>query len=177
MVISIVAANYKVERVLVDQGSSTNTTFLKLGIPESSLEECLGTLIGIVGEEVEICRIIDLRTMFGTGSDTKALTIKFTVEVSLADRVGTVQDDQHTTRRCCEASLKAGGRTGDVIGRKPFEKKGIGESLETKKEKRLVRFLTQNRDFFTWTPQDMSGIDPNFLCQQLSISVDTRPIT
>ncbi|RDX68853.1 hypothetical protein CR513_52098, partial [Mucuna pruriens] len=58
MVISIVATDYKIERVLVDQGSSTNilywTIFQKLGLLELSLEEYLGMLIGFVGEQEDI---------------------------------------------------------------------------------------------------------------------------
>ncbi|RDX68725.1 hypothetical protein CR513_52258, partial [Mucuna pruriens] len=56
-------ANYKVER---------------LGLPESSLEECLGALIGFTGEQVEIRGKVDLETMFGMGSNAKTITIKFT---------------------------------------------------------------------------------------------------
>ncbi|RDX65277.1 hypothetical protein CR513_56079, partial [Mucuna pruriens] len=49
MVISVVTVDYKVERVLVDQGSSAN----KLGLMEEELEACLGTLIGFAGEQVD----------------------------------------------------------------------------------------------------------------------------
>ncbi|RDX85694.1 hypothetical protein CR513_33079, partial [Mucuna pruriens] len=49
MVISVIIANYRVEKVLVDQGSLANIlfwlAFQKLGFSESSLEECLRTFI------------------------------------------------------------------------------------------------------------------------------------
>ncbi|RDX69751.1 hypothetical protein CR513_51096, partial [Mucuna pruriens] len=52
MVISIVAKEYKIERVLVDQGSSANilywTTTKRLGI--QNLTKCEGALYGFVGE-------------------------------------------------------------------------------------------------------------------------------
>ncbi|RDY01337.1 hypothetical protein CR513_15352, partial [Mucuna pruriens] len=58
MVISVVVTDYKVERVLVDLGSSANvlfwTTFQKLRKTEKELEACSRTLIGFVGEQVEI---------------------------------------------------------------------------------------------------------------------------
>ncbi|RDX86489.1 hypothetical protein CR513_32165, partial [Mucuna pruriens] len=54
MVISVVAADYKVERVLVDQGSSVDvlfwTTFQKLGKMEEELEACPGTFIDFAEE-------------------------------------------------------------------------------------------------------------------------------
>ncbi|RDX92717.1 hypothetical protein CR513_25107, partial [Mucuna pruriens] len=46
IVVWVVTGKYKVERVLVDQGSSTN----KLGIPELELEECPDTLTNFSGE-------------------------------------------------------------------------------------------------------------------------------
>ncbi|RDX95504.1 hypothetical protein CR513_21960, partial [Mucuna pruriens] len=82
MVISIVVANCKVERVLVDQGSLANVlfwmTFQKLGMAEEKLEACLSTLIGFVGEQVEIWGTIDLQTTFGAGSDVKIIPFRFT---------------------------------------------------------------------------------------------------
>ncbi|RDY06928.1 hypothetical protein CR513_09025, partial [Mucuna pruriens] len=54
MVISVITAEYKVERVLINQGSSTNilywSTFQKLGLSTSILKECLGTLFTFAGE-------------------------------------------------------------------------------------------------------------------------------
>ncbi|RDX83291.1 hypothetical protein CR513_35803, partial [Mucuna pruriens] len=53
MVILVIIAGCRVERVLVDQGNSANvlfwSAFQKLGFSDSSLEECLGTLIGFTG--------------------------------------------------------------------------------------------------------------------------------
>ncbi|RDX87981.1 hypothetical protein CR513_30481, partial [Mucuna pruriens] len=53
MVIFVIIVDYRVEQVLVDQGSSTNVlfwpAFKKLGFSKSSLEECLRTLIDFVG--------------------------------------------------------------------------------------------------------------------------------
>ncbi|RDX68272.1 hypothetical protein CR513_52763, partial [Mucuna pruriens] len=69
MVISVVAVEYKIERVLIDQGSSANilywSTYKKLGLPSNSLEECSGTLYGFTGEQVPIKGVIELKTVFG----------------------------------------------------------------------------------------------------------------
>ncbi|RDX69374.1 hypothetical protein CR513_51518, partial [Mucuna pruriens] len=54
MVISLITVDYKIERVLIDHGSSVNvlywSMFQKLRLPTSNLEECSGTLFGIVEE-------------------------------------------------------------------------------------------------------------------------------
>ncbi|RDY13968.1 hypothetical protein CR513_01031, partial [Mucuna pruriens] len=83
MVISLMATNYKVDRVLVDQGSSVNilflTTFQKLGMKKEDLESCLGTLIGFAGERVKIRGVINLRTTFGARLSIKIVPLNFTV--------------------------------------------------------------------------------------------------
>lgn len=33
-----------------------------------------------------------------------------------------------------------------------------------------IKFMTDNTDIFTWSPQDMSCIDHNFICHHLSLS-------
>ncbi|RDX77902.1 hypothetical protein CR513_41904, partial [Mucuna pruriens] len=69
MVISVVTTEYKVESVLIDQGSSANilywSTYKKLGLPSASLEVCSGTLYGFAGEQVMIKGVIELETTFG----------------------------------------------------------------------------------------------------------------
>ncbi|RDY03065.1 hypothetical protein CR513_13412, partial [Mucuna pruriens] len=118
MVISVVVAYYKVE---------------KLSLLELSLEECLGTLTGFTGEQVEIRGTIDLKTTFDMGSDAKTITIKFTIanvptlptlnklqavvstlhmcmKYLVADQVGTICTNRHTTWKCYEASLRVGQR-------------------------------------------------------------------
>ncbi|RDX67048.1 hypothetical protein CR513_54110, partial [Mucuna pruriens] len=51
MVISVVVAEYKVERVLIDQGSSANilywSTYMKLGLRPTDMESCAGKLYSL----------------------------------------------------------------------------------------------------------------------------------
>ncbi|RDX88135.1 hypothetical protein CR513_30309, partial [Mucuna pruriens] len=60
MVVSVVAAEYKIERVLINQGS-------------------LGTLYGFAGERVPIKGTIELETMFGDEAGVKTIPILYTV--------------------------------------------------------------------------------------------------
>ncbi|RDY01175.1 hypothetical protein CR513_15538, partial [Mucuna pruriens] len=79
MVISIIVADYKVESVLVNQGSSANSTFQKLELLIPNLAKCSSTLFGFVGEHVEIRGIIELENTFGMGSNAKTIPITFTI--------------------------------------------------------------------------------------------------
>ncbi|KAL0444173.1 UNVERIFIED_CONTAM: hypothetical protein Slati_2140000 [Sesamum latifolium] len=47
-------------------------------------------------------------------------------------------------------------------------------SEETKKE--LVQYLQRNADIFTWTPQDLEGIDPRVITHHLNIDPSTKPV-
>ncbi|RDX83674.1 Retrovirus-related Pol polyprotein from transposon opus, partial [Mucuna pruriens] len=80
VVISTVAAEYK-----IDQGSFANvlywSTFQKMEVLESRLEECASTLIGFSGEQVEIRGCIKIKTTFGMGRDAKTILIKYIVVI------------------------------------------------------------------------------------------------
>ncbi|RDY04655.1 hypothetical protein CR513_11619, partial [Mucuna pruriens] len=69
MVISIMVNKYKIQRVFIDQGSSTNSTFRKMELLESRLEEWPDTLTGFSSEQVEIRGCIEIKTTFGTRRD------------------------------------------------------------------------------------------------------------
>ncbi|RDX70362.1 hypothetical protein CR513_50396, partial [Mucuna pruriens] len=103
MVISIVVAYYKVERVLVDQRSSTN-------IEEAERPQLVYNL-----KEIQ-------------------------------------------------------------IGSKSTKTTKIGGGLGSEEEKQMICFLKKNKDIFAWAPKDMSEIDLDFLCHQLSIAPRARPI-
>ncbi|RDY12138.1 hypothetical protein CR513_03110, partial [Mucuna pruriens] len=53
--------------------------FKTLGFSKSSLEECLGMLIGFIGEQVEIRGVINLETILGTSSTRKVVKMRFMV--------------------------------------------------------------------------------------------------
>ncbi|RDY09856.1 hypothetical protein CR513_05716, partial [Mucuna pruriens] len=57
-----------------------------------------------------------------------------------------------------------------IIGPSPTHKTKIGATLIKKDEGRLVAFLWKNKDVFAWSPADMLGIDPKFLCNRLSVT-------
>ncbi|RDX77432.1 hypothetical protein CR513_42447, partial [Mucuna pruriens] len=81
MVISVIAVGYKVERVLIDQGSSANILYWsavrRMGLQH--LNESQGALYGFVGECVPIRGTVELDTVFGEGATTKIIPVLYTV--------------------------------------------------------------------------------------------------
>ncbi|RDX83648.1 hypothetical protein CR513_35415, partial [Mucuna pruriens] len=81
IVISIVAKEYKIERVLVDQGSLANilywTTAKRLGI--QNLTKCEGALYGFAGERVPIKGTVELETTIEDRNGTRTILVLYTV--------------------------------------------------------------------------------------------------
>ncbi|RDX74230.1 hypothetical protein CR513_46052, partial [Mucuna pruriens] len=81
MVISVAAEGFKVERVLIDQGSSANilygSTCRKLGLFD--LKETSGCLYGFSGEKVPIKGTVEIETTFGEGSSTRRIQVLYIV--------------------------------------------------------------------------------------------------
>ncbi|RDY06982.1 Retrovirus-related Pol polyprotein from transposon 17.6, partial [Mucuna pruriens] len=237
MVISVVVAKYKVERVLIDQGSSANklywSAYMKMGLKPIDMEPCIGKLYRFV----EIRGAVELETTFGKGKHTQTILILYMVvdveasyniimgrstlnklgtivstyhlclKYPVGKEVGRVWTDHRVARRCYEDSLKIGSwlaNRSDVnvldldldprcdddrerplpaeelkeinISPDPTHKTKIETTLMQEDESRLVSFLRENRDMFAWSPVDMLGIDTEFICHRLSISLGFRPV-
>ncbi|RDY09235.1 hypothetical protein CR513_06415, partial [Mucuna pruriens] len=183
MVVLVIILEYKVEKVLIDQGSSVNvlywTTFQKLGGMPS-------TLIGFSGEQIKIHRVISLETTFGVGLSTKTIIVKFAIINTQTSyniilgrptlnrlrafiiQVGVICVDQHIVRQCYEDSLKVGGSKGSW----KVERVRIRAHIE----EQLIWVLIENQDAFVWPLEDMFGIDLDFLYHKLSITPGMQPV-
>ena len=79
VVISMVARNYIVRKVLVDQGSSTDilytSTLQKMQIFESSHSLYHGDLVGLSGEWVNVLGVVELSTTFRIESNIKTIGV------------------------------------------------------------------------------------------------------
>ncbi|RDX91003.1 hypothetical protein CR513_27073, partial [Mucuna pruriens] len=49
-------------------------------------------------------------------------------------------------------------------------------TMSQKEEEMLTVILKANCDVFAWSAQDMPSVDPNFICHQLSIDGQAKPI-
>ncbi|RDX98075.1 hypothetical protein CR513_19056, partial [Mucuna pruriens] len=83
MVILVVATKYKVERILIDQGSLTNilywSTCKRLGLQLTDLEACVGKLYGFAGEQVTIKGVIELETTFEECTHARTISVLYTI--------------------------------------------------------------------------------------------------
>ncbi|XP_028060640.1 uncharacterized protein LOC114264247 [Camellia sinensis] len=52
----------------------------------------------------------------------------------------------------------------------------LGSSLSSAEQADYVNFLVSNLEVFAWTPYDMPGVDPSFICHQLNVFPNTRPV-
>ncbi|RDX87249.1 hypothetical protein CR513_31310, partial [Mucuna pruriens] len=145
---------YKVKRILIDQGSFANilywSTYKKLGLSVSSLEECSGTLYGFAGSQ------------------------PFEERESTINILDLDLEPQHQLEHGRPLSTKDLKEV--QIGPLASPKTKIGTTLGKEEEDYLTLFLSKNKEVFTWSPADMPGIDPNFICHCLSITLGSRPI-
>ncbi|XP_057452759.1 uncharacterized protein LOC130744604 [Lotus japonicus] len=83
IVVMLRIADYEIERVLLDQGSSADLiygdAFEKLGLTESDLLPYDGALVGFSGEKVYVRGYVELNTVFGKGKNAESFSIKFLV--------------------------------------------------------------------------------------------------
>ncbi|RDX78447.1 hypothetical protein CR513_41276, partial [Mucuna pruriens] len=227
MVISVVAEGFKVERVLIDQGSSANilygSTYRKMGL--SDLREASGCLYGFSGERVPIKGTVEIETIFGEGGNTRRIPVVYTVIEAEASYniimgrpalnrlkavypttrgVGAVWADSSIAKRCYQDSLRVGQRRSAVntlslaldprcheererphpgeklkevqVGPLENQTTRVGTTMTREQEAELVHCLQQNSDVFAWSPQDMPGIDPEFMNHRLSIADGARSV-
>ncbi|RDY06168.1 hypothetical protein CR513_09888, partial [Mucuna pruriens] len=183
MVISLIVANYKIERALIDQGSSANvhywSTFQKLRLLAANLEECLGTLFGFVGEVGASARTVLVFYTFvntwaaynmiiGRPTLNRLRVVVSTPHLCMKYLIGKEPKDR---RPWLAEDLKE-----VLISPSRTHRTRIGTILDGESKEQLVHFLIRIWDVFAWTPTDMSRIDPNFLCHPLFIALGTRPV-
>jgi hypothetical protein len=125
-------------------------------------------------------------------TSTYHLLIRFPTE----HRVGELKGDQATTRECYFTSL--GPETkhktmkieeGQALvepteelevvmldDEKPHQTISIGTKMDNRLRESMIKFLKDNSNVFTWTHEDMPGIDPLAICHRLNVDPSIRPI-
>ncbi|RDX82835.1 hypothetical protein CR513_36329, partial [Mucuna pruriens] len=124
MVISMGVAGYKVERVLIDQGSSANilyrSTLEKMQLPVGLIQPCPGNLYGFAGECVPILGTVELETCLGERPVDRTILIQYTIVDAPAsyniivgrpalNRVGAIVSTKHLCMK-----FPVGGKVGSI---------------------------------------------------------------
>ncbi|RDY04876.1 hypothetical protein CR513_11345, partial [Mucuna pruriens] len=131
------------------------------------------------------------------------LTYHLCMKYPTVGGVGAIWADATIAKRCYQDSLKVGQRKAAVNTLSleldprcheererplPVEKlkevqvgplnqrTKIGTTMTKEQEDELVQCLQQNSDVFAWSPQDMPGINPNFMNHKLSIVEGAQPV-
>ena len=52
----------------------------------------------------------------------------------------------------------------------------IGTTLSPKMRTRLIEFLKENLDVFTWSHEDMPGISPKIIQHKLNVDPERKPV-
>ncbi|RDX83488.1 hypothetical protein CR513_35580, partial [Mucuna pruriens] len=119
-------------------------------------------------------------------------TLHLCMKFPMGRRISSVWADSRLARCCCEDSLRVGYQpfwakdltvnskherpllVEDLkeiqIGPSTAHKTKIVMTLGKEEESRFTHFLTENRDVFAWTLDDMPDINPSFMCHRLSIA-------
>ncbi|RDX60860.1 hypothetical protein CR513_60963, partial [Mucuna pruriens] len=196
MIISVLAAEYKIER-------------------------CQGAFYGFAGERVPIKEIVELETTFGDRSRARTIPVLYTVVDAEAsyniiigrptlNKLEAVVSTHHFCMKFLagrtDATFKVESTAKNLrvnvldfdldprhfsteerphpvrdlkevqIGPLDTQITKIGKTLGQEGKDRLVKTLRRNVDVFAWSAKDMPSIDPNFMCHHLSISSDAKPV-
>ncbi|RDY13815.1 hypothetical protein CR513_01209, partial [Mucuna pruriens] len=186
MVISVVVAEYKVERVLIDQGSSTNilywSIYKKLGLKLTDMEPYVGKLYGFAGEHIQIKGLVELNAIFGERGYTRTISVSFmVVDVKASyniiigrpalNKLGVVVSTYHL---CMKYPVER--EVGRVWADHNAAKRCYEDNLRVGSRPSRIGDTDENQDVFAWPSTDMPGVDPEFICHHLSISPGFRPV-
>jgi len=158
LVISVLTAGLQIKRTMVYTGSSTNVlfweVFKRLDLPKEVMRAHRGSLLGFVGESVEIIGYVDLRTTFGGGENAKTIATKYIVvdarssyNINLGrptlNGLGAVTSTAHL----CMKYLLEDGRVGVVKGHQIIARKCYEDSLRYNRAKRRSNSEDQRCNF------------------------------
>ena len=52
----------------------------------------------------------------------------------------------------------------------------IGDSLREEHKSHFLALLKEYQDVFAWTPYEASGVDSEFVCHELNVSPEYKPV-
>ena len=66
--------------------------------------------------------------------------------------------------------------TVELVDREPMKTTRVGTTMSLGMKKKLVQFLKENLDIFTWSHEDMPGISSEIIQHKLDVDLERKPI-
>ncbi|GFS34966.1 hypothetical protein Acr_00g0037010 [Actinidia rufa] len=193
LVVSAVIANFNVQRILIDSGSSADILFIsafeKMKIGLDKLQPFHTPLIGFGGNTTHPLGWINLPITLGTEPQIKAITSTYHLKMKFPTLtgIGEVKGNQKVARQCFISAMKTPRETENT---KPLEEVVpisihpnyperqvmIGTELTDELHIALTDFLKKNSDVFAWSQGDVPGIDPEIAMHKLFTKPDCSPV-
>ncbi|XP_030924012.1 uncharacterized protein LOC115950874 [Quercus lobata] len=122
-------------------------------------------------------------------TSTYCLKVKFPTD----NGVGEVKGDQVLARECYQAVLAGKENhtwmieekeedkiealeTVELVEREANKTTKIGTTLSPEMRTKLIKFLKENLDVFTWSHEDMLGISPEVIQHKLNVDPERKPV-
>ena len=125
----------------------------------------------------------------------KAVTFTYCLKVKFLTKnsVGEVKGDQVLARECYQAVLVAKENhtwmieekekekvealeTMELVDGEPMKTTRVGTTMSPGTKKKLVQFLKENLDIFSWSHKDMLGISPEIIQHKLDVDLERKPV-
>ncbi|KAK4385835.1 hypothetical protein Sango_2707500 [Sesamum angolense] len=164
LVITTLLANYEIERVFIDSGSSADILFgeaynqIQLGdVPLEAVDTFLYGFAEGRGKKRRSEETLEIEDSNKRGKDP--------IPSSEPDKetFATVQPVEELL-----AIEVTPGELGKVTK--------IGSKMTEDVQNQVVNCLLRNKDIFTWTPQDLEGIEPSVIMYHLNLDPSVRPV-
>ena len=121
-------------------------------------------------------------------TSTYYLKVKFPTD----NEVSEIRGDQILARECYQAILATRENHTWIIGEEENKVEAletvalvedgtakttrIGTTLSPEMRTRLIEFLKENLDVFTWSHEDMPGISPKIIQYKLNVDLERKPV-
>ncbi|XP_072076564.1 uncharacterized protein [Arachis hypogaea] len=189
VVISIHMGELTVRKVLLDPGSSTDilfySTFKKMQLRDKALQPSPGELVGFSGERVLVSGYDNIVVMVHADQKEARQCYNAGLKVTPKETITRVHSVYNSESIPTLAELDLRNSNSRPAPTDDLEKVQLGKadqitnigsvfSVGTKQN--LIETLKSNSNLFAWTPADMPGIDPNFICHKLAVNPNARPV-
>ncbi|XP_062167045.1 uncharacterized protein LOC133873343 [Alnus glutinosa] len=195
LVVTMVIANHKIHRVLVDNGSSADilykSVFDLMKISREKVSAFHFPLVGFAGKQVMPLGSIELQVTLGNPPAQKTIPVKFLLvdQPSAYNAIfgRTAQAELKAVMSIPHLSMKFSTEDGvgtrsptgdleDVVVGPQGRKLRVGAQLPEAEKKKLVEFLRGHVDVFAWEHNEMPGIDSSVIEHQLNVYRNCRPV-